>query len=40
MCRKINCIKVINCYRLRASPDEEQQYDDFLKICNEEDNYR
>ncbi len=39
MCKKYHCIKAKECYRLRASPNKEQLYADFLAICNEEDNY-
>lgn len=40
MCKKFHCPKAINCFRLRASPNDEQNFDEFPGICNQEDNYK
>ena len=40
MCKKIQCPKAIDCYRLRASPNPQyQSYNSFPGLCNKEDNY-
>ncbi|MCE5220021.1 MAG: hypothetical protein LLF98_01835 [Clostridium sp.] len=40
MCKKYNCPKANECYRLRAiSLDKYQAYTDFISICNDLDDY-
>lgn len=39
LCKKSTCPKINDCYRYRASPDIDQLYNDFINLCNEEDNY-
>ena len=41
LCTKYTCPHANKCYRLRASPEnlEEQRYNEFISICNENDDY-
>jgi len=40
MCTKFNCLKANGCFRIRAETDENQRYESFTNLCNEEDDYR
>lgn len=40
MCKKYTCPKATECYRLRASPNEDQRYEEFPKLCTKEDDYK
>jgi hypothetical protein len=39
MCKKQNCPKASDCYRYRASPEQDQLYNDFPLMCDKDDNY-
>ena len=40
LCTKYTCPHANECYRLRASPDsEDQRYESFIGLCNEEDEF-
>lgn len=39
LCAKHTCSKINTCYRYRASPDTDQRYDTFPKLCDTEDSY-
>jgi NifB/MoaA-like Fe-S oxidoreductase len=40
ICTKFTCSHANECFRLRASPDSEnQRYEPFIGLCNEEDDY-
>jgi len=40
LCKKYTCPKANICFRLRASPDEGQLYNEFIGLCDETNNYR
>ena len=40
LCKKHTCPKIETCYRYRAVPDQDQLYNEFINLCNEQDNYR
>ena len=40
MCTRFNCPKANGCFRIRAETDENQHYDSFIALCNEDSGYK
>ena len=39
LCNTYKCSRASECYRLRVSPDIDQPYENFSKLCNEDNNH-
>ncbi len=40
MCAKKDCPKSNECYRFKAVPDKDQVFNNFINLCNPDDEYR